>query len=296
MPAIPRVFDLSMSRRDRRRLNFWTGRRSWQYNYAGLGGTYRDGIYIPDPDEILSTPQQGRFYRMVAGKTYYGVSKAAYGGENVKTGLMLMNNSPWNDHIHKKTKGWESYGVKGLQSTPDYDPDDPQAKVMSGNAYPVVWIPPLSGDEPEILNPPVTTPEPIVTVPTPTPTPTPTPIVGTPIPGPQGPAGPMGPQGPMGPAGPPGEATDEAIMAAIKAYLAKNPPPAGPMGPQGPTGPAGPPGEATDEAIMAAVKNYLAENPPPAGPMGPQGPPGTSATGGDSGFWAIPLLALFAQL
>jgi hypothetical protein len=302
MRAVPRVFDLAIQP-DRRRLNFWTGRRSWQYQYRGLDGSYRGDTYIPDPSEILDTPQPGAFYRPKSGETPWGVSKRAYGKANVKAGLFLMNDASWNSHVNKKKTGWEAYKVKGLQFTPDYDVNDPKASVLSGHSQPVIWIPPLSGEEPEVLYP---EPEPVITIPTPAPTPAPAPTpVPSPIVGPPGPQGPpgksiIGPPGPQGPQGPPGEATDEAILSAVKAYLAANPPPGGPPGPQGspgPQGPPGPPGEATDEAILSAVQQYLAANPPPPGPPGPQGPPGTAgAGGGDSGYWALPLLALFSTL
>ena len=313
MPAVPRVFDLAI-KPDNRRQDFWTGRRSWQYNYAGLDGSYRGDVYIPDPPEIIDTPQPGAFYRPKSGETPWGVSKRAYGQANVKKGLFLMNDASWNSHVNKKKKGWEAYGVKGLQFTPDYDPSDPKAPVLSGHSQPVIWIPTLSGDEPEVLYP---EPEPVLTIPSPapspSPSPSPSPIVGPPGPqGPQGPPGTQGPKGPPGPQGPPGQATEEAILDAVKSYLSQNPPPAGPpgesiVGPPGPAGPpgpigppgesivgppgpAGPPGEATDEAILAAVQQYLSENPPPAGPPGPPG------SGGDAGFWTLPLLAMFSTL
>jgi hypothetical protein len=324
--AVPRVFDLSWSWRDNRRKDFWTGRRSWQYNYAGLGGEYQGAIYVPDPSQILSTPKAGSWYRLKKGDTYWAISKASYGADNVKAGLYVMNDNPGNSHIAKGTKGWEAYKIKGLQATPDYSAINPRAGKGSGNSYPTVWIPPLSGETPEDLHPI----EPIITTPEPT-TPSPgTSIIGPP--GPMGPVGPAGPVGPVGPAGPAGPApSDTAIMGLIKQYLSQNPPPAGPAGPVGPSGPAGPigpagpmgpPGQATDSAIMAAVKQYLNENPPPGGPQGPPGPQGipgpagmigpmgpagpagpigpSGATGGsgggDKGLWALNMIALLMTL
>jgi hypothetical protein len=326
--AVPLVFDLVKSPRDRRRLDYWTGRRSWQYNYAGLGGVYQGGQYVPDPSQILSTPTVGSWYRLKKGDTYWGISKKAYGADNIKAGLYAMDDNPGNAHIAQGPKGWEAYKRNGLQATPDYSATAPRAPKGSGNDYPTVWIPPLSGETPEQIYPPepiITTPEPIppiASIPGPPGPQGPSGKKGPPgPPGPEGPApsddailtaitkymnanpppaGPMGPAGPPGPKGDPGEATDEAIMSAVQQYLAANPPPAGqagPMGPAGPPGPKGDPGEATDEAIMSAVQQYLAANPPPAGPPGPEGPAGKSGGGGDGkGMWVLNALALLATL
>jgi hypothetical protein len=272
--AVPLVFDLVKSSRDRRRLDYWTGRRSWQYNYAGLGGGYQGSQYVPDLSQILSTPTIGAWYRLKKGDTYWGISKKAYGADNIKAGLYAMDDNPGNSHIAQGPKGWEAYNRDGLQATPDYSATAPRAPKGSGKDYPTVWIPPLSGETPEQIYPP----EPIIT----TPEPVSPPIVS--IPGPPGPPGPQGPEGKKGspgstgPAGPP--PSDSAIFSAITKYLTTNPPPAGPAGPMGPPGPKGDPGEATDAAIMAAVQQYLAANPPPAGPPGPKGLPGSMGPAG----------------
>ena len=70
--------------------------------------------------------------------------------------------------------------------------------------------------------------------------------------GPPGPAGAMGPIGPMGPAGPRGSGS---------AGPAGGMGPIGPAGPPGAQGPTGAPGSASDEAIGAAVRQWLANHP-----------------------------------
>lgn len=278
-----------------RRMEQYTGRRGMPPPlFSGFGATDAEGRYIPTEDEIVDYPTPGKWYRFGTFKedeTYYGIAKRAYGGGNMKQKLLLLNNATWNNHINKKTNGWEAYGVKGLQSTPDYDSyNNPRAKVLSGHNYPVLWIPPLTGEEPEDMG----YEDPIVT----TPTPIPTPIPGEPIPGPPGPQGipgPPGPQGsqgipgppgskgaqgipgPPGPQGPPGAGAGEAIPGP--------PGPPGATGPMGPPGLPGPPGEGI---------------PGPMGPPGPPGPPGPSGAAGAGGdgkkLWALPLVALIATL
>jgi len=160
--------------------------------FMGFGAADSEGRYLPTPDQIVATPTQGLWYQIKKGETWWGVAKKAYGSDNLKKGLLLMNASTWNDHIDRKTKGWEAYKVKGLQATPDYDSTaNPRAKVLTGTEYPVAWIPPLTGEEPEDMG---FAPSP--DIPTPVPT-----TPGKQIPGPPGPAGPPGPSGPVGPSG-----------------------------------------------------------------------------------------------
>jgi len=250
-----------------------------------------------DADRIIPTPAQirnnrdsipGTWYRILPDETWYGVAKRAYGAENVKKGLFLINDSTWNSHIDKQTKGWESYKVKGLQATPDYSTANPRAPKGSGHDYPTAWIPPLTGEEPELIYPP------------PAGIPGPPGSPGSPgVPGKTGPQGPPGMPGPLGPPGKPGPTGPKGDTG-----------PMGTKGATGPMGPAGPPGTATDAAIKAAVIAYLAKNPPqgtpgpmgPAGPpgipgpMGPAGPPGTSVSSGGAGadnkLWLLPLVGL----
>lgn len=246
----------------------------------GFGFGQADERVIPSPSQILSTPTPGYWYRIKKGETWWGTSKKAYGADNVKKGLMLMNNSTWNDHIEKKNKGWEAYKVKGLQATPDYSSANPHQPKGSGSEYPTAWIPPLTGEEPEVVFP----------------------VPSEPGQGPVGPMGPQGPPGPIGPAGPPGEATDAAIKAAIQAWMSSHKGEfVGPQGPIGPAGPVGPPGEATDAAIMSAVQSWMkahkGELIGPMGPQGPSGPAGTSVSGnGKSNMWWIPFLALLGAM
>lgn len=235
--------------------------------FMGFGATDTEGRYLPTASEIVAYPEPGKFYKFGTYKedeTYYGIAKRAYGADNVKKGLLLMNASTWNDHINRKKKGWEAYNVKGLQSTPDYDStNNPRAKVLSGHEYPVVWIPPLTGAEPEDSG----YGDDIVTTPTPVPTPTP------------GPAGPIGPQGPKGDPGPPPSSSD--IQAAVNQYFVTNPPPSGSPGAQGPKGDPGPPPSSSD--VQAAVNQYFVDNPVTGGGMGPQGPTGPSGPIGPQG-------------
>jgi hypothetical protein len=281
-----------------RRMEQYTGRRRMPPLYfSGLGATDAEGRYIPTEAEIVDYPTPGKWYRFGTFKedeTYYGIAKRAYGGGNMKQKLLLLNNATWNNHINKKKKGWEAYGVKGLQSTPDYDSfNNPRAKVLTGHNYPVLWIPPLTGEEPEDMG----YDDPIVTPPTPIPTPTP----GEPIPGPPGPQGeqgipgPPGPQGAQGIPGPPGSKGAQGIP--------------GPPGPQGPPGagagepipgPPGPPG-ATGPMGPPGLPGPAGEGiPGPMGPPGPPGPPGPSGAAGAGGdgkkLWALPLVALLATL
>lgn len=282
-------------------------------NRFGFGFGQADDRVIPTPAQIMSTPTQGYWYRIKKGETWWGTAKKAYGSDNLKKGLMLINNSSWNDHIDKKTKGWEAYKVKGLQATPDYSSSNPHEPKGSGSDYPTAWIPPITGEEPETLFP---TPG----------EPGQGPVGPAGPPGPAGPTGPMGPEGPMGPtgpagsvgpAGPPGEATDAAIKAAIQAWMSTHKGefigpqgpvgpagpvgPVGPSGPQGPVGPAGPPGTATDEAIKSAVTKWMSANKGelvgPQGPVGPAGPAGAAGMGGGkSNMWWIPFLALLGAM
>jgi hypothetical protein len=284
---------------------------------------------IPTPAQILATPKPGAWYRIKQGETWWGISKAAYGAENVKAGLMLMNRATWNDHIERKTAGWEAYKVAGLQSTPDYSAKNPHAPKGSGNDYPTAWIPPLNGAEPEAVYPPIIEGK----IGPPGPKGDPGPI------GPIGPRGPTGERGAIGPAGPqgaPGTASQEAIKAMLEAYIKAHPEelrgpagmkgspgPAGlpgPIGPIGPTGPAGipgaigprgpqgAPGTASQEAIRSMLEEYMKKHPDefrgpagpaglpgPIGPKGPAGPPGpagsagSGGTGTDKGLWTIPI-------
>lgn len=270
--------------------------------FMGLGAD-ADTRYIPTPDQILDVPTPGAWYRIKKGETWWGVSKKAYGQDNVKKGLLTMNKSTWNDHIDRKKKGWEAYKVAGLQATPDYDATNPRAPVMSGTAYPVAWIPPLTGEEPEevgFVPEVVTTPTPVTT--TPPPSSTTTYIKGQ-----------KGDKGDKGDPGPP--PSSSAIQSAINQYFQTNPPPGGVPGPPGDPGP--PP---SSSAIQSAVNQYFQTNPPPGGVPGPPGdpgpPPSSSAIqsavdqwmssnppkvvggggGDDKQLWTIPLAAMLAWI
>jgi hypothetical protein len=180
--------------------------------FSGFGAydPTSDPRYIPTPSEIdvaNKKATQGRWYRPSNDQTPFGVAKWAYGAANVKKGLMLINDSTWNQHITKGSSGWESYKVKGLQFNPKYSSAMPHAPSGSGNVQPTVWIPPLTGEEPEQLGKkkPVIVPPVVISKPKGEDSPGPT----IPIPGPTGPyippTGPTVPgQGPQGIPGPPG--------------------------------------------------------------------------------------------
>jgi hypothetical protein len=212
------------------------------YNLGSVGFA---GYATPTPSKISSTPQIGRWYRLVRGDNYWTISKNVYGRENVKEGLYTLNDSPWNSYIDKASKGWEAYNVEGLQATPDYSETLHRAPKGSGNAYPLIWIPPLGGGDPDEDT------------------------GGDGIPGPQGPPGPRGATGPAGPRG----ATGARGPAGPGGAGTVGPP--GPMGPRGPQGPPGPGGDG--ESIPGP------QGPPgprgAIGPAGPQGPPGPGGAG-----------------
>jgi hypothetical protein len=279
--SVPRIFGLNPydKRRQERLMNRYVARYQ-------MGGEFQNGAYVPDDTDIVDKPKPASWYQMKKGETYWGISKEAFGRDNVKAGLLLMNNALANRHIQKKEKNWESYGVKGLQSTPHYDADNRRYPYGSGNDYPTVWIPNLEGDEPEVVFAP---PGETLFYPIEPPIPGP--------PGPQGARGPAGPPGPKGPAGPRG--------------------PAGPMGQRGAKGdrgnpgPKGPPGQATEESILRAVREYIEANPDkvrgasgargnpgpkgPRGKRGKQGPAGPPGPPGDNkNLWFLPLLGLMA--
>lgn len=252
--------------------------------FAGLG------FVDPTPDRETATPQQGAWYRIKKGDTYWAVSKAAYGRDNVKRGLMLLNNSPWNGYIDKKRKGWEAYKVDGLQATPSYSADRPRAPKGSGNAYPLVWVPPITGGDPDDVFDQQGIPGPRG-------------ARGAKgaagaqgIPGPRGQSGGLGPQGIPGPRGargeqgipgPAGSGSGEGIPGPRGARGARGA--AGPIGPQGLPGSRGEqgiPGTAQGipgprgarGAAGAPGAPGLPGIPGPRGARGPQGLPGSGAT------------------
>ena len=223
-------------------------------NFAGYGLGFVD----PKAGQIVTQPKQGAWYRLKSGESYWGISKRAYGQANVKKGLFLMNDSPWNEYIHKAKKGWTSYKVKGLQSTPDYSATEFRAPKGSGHAYPLVWIPPLTGEEPKDVFPP--DPDPVG------------------IPGPPGPRGPIGPPGARGAIGPPGSKGAKGDPGAVG--------PPGPRGPKGERGPMGPPGSGEGGGVGPPGPKGAKGDPGAIGPPGPRGavgPPGARGPRGERG-------------
>jgi hypothetical protein len=198
-----------------------SGPRRPRSNFA-LGSL---GYSDPAAGQISTTPTPATWYRLKTKESYWGVSKRAHGLPDVRAGLFLMNDSPWNSYIDKGKAGWTSYKRKGLQSTPDYSQTQFRAPKGSGKGYPLVWIPPLTGEEPEQI---------YVDVP-------PDPIVGPPNVGPPGPRGSVGPRGMVGPPGGIGPVgpTGKGIGVPGPRGLVGPPGGIGPLGPIGPRGPAG---------------------------------------------------------
>jgi hypothetical protein len=271
---------------------------------GGLG----EDRFIPGPSLILDVPTAGAWYRIKKGETWYGTAKRAYGAENVKKGLLTINKSSWNDHIERKSTGWEVYGVQGLQATPDYSAANVHAGKGSGKDYPTAWIPPLTGEEPEAIYKPDTKPVIIPGSPGEPGTPG-TPGALGPI-GPKGDKGdrgdagapgPLGPMGPPGPTGAAGTVNQAAILSSLTEYFKLHPEAAGKPGPMGPAGlpglpggigpagavgPMGPPGPAgtiNQAAILAALTDYFKSHPEQAGKPGPMGPPGPKGERGEAG-------------
>lgn len=268
----PRVFrsmyPRNMSRAIGRELRQIDGNARPTDFFAGLG------FVDPTPQRVTATPQQGRWYRIKRGETYWGVSKAAYGRDNVKRGLMLMNDSPWNGYIEKKRTGWEAYRVDGLQATPSYSAEQPRAPKGSGNAYPLVWIPPITGGDPGDIFESEGIPGPRG------PRGERGSIGPQGIPGPQGARGEQGAQGIPGPRGPRGARGEQGPPGAGTGTGQGIPGPRGPRGEQGPPGAqgrAGPPGAQGPQGIPGVAQGI-------PGPRGPQGVPGPRGAIGPQGI------------
>lgn len=285
--------------------------RSGKYDLGGSDG-FLGGFAKPQPGQVSPVPVQGKWYRVKKGDTYWAISKAAYGRDNVRSGLMLLNNSAWNSYIDKARKGWEAYKVDGLQATREYSGSTPRSPKGSGTAYPLVWIPPAGGGEPD-----EDTADPVVGPPGPMGPAGPRGGTGRPgaigppgaggPPGPRGEAGRGGPPGSIGPMGPPGPGGGSGD-------IIPGPPgppgargrfgPPGPMGPVGPPGPGGeggssipgPPGPSGPRGLIGPPGSPGGGGPPgPSGPIGPEGPAGEGG-GGDKKMWVLPLVAMLAQL
>lgn len=253
--VLPTMYSPSVTRAVRRFQSDMTPHALRQQGFRSLG------FLDPETGQITAAPTAGNWYRLKQGDTYWAISKAAYGLPNVKKGLYLMNDSPWNGYIEKARKGWEAYKRDGLQATPDYSATVYRAPKGSGNAYPLVWIPPITGGEPDDL------------------------FEGDPVPGPQGPPGPAGPPGPRGPRGVPGETTVGPPGPPGETVIGP-PGPAGPrgtVGPPGPRGPQGPPGAGAGDPVPGppgpAGRPGAMGPPGPSGPSGPRGAPGQSIVG-----------------
>ena len=147
LPGALAAFPLARRQRIARMIR----RHKWMHA-RGFAGAIdaTSGRYVPDSSEILiSSPRPGAFYIPRSGIYPIKVAEVAYGAANKKAGLLAMNASTWNDHVRRGTKGWEAYKVSGLQFDPKYG-SHPCSTYNTGKLYPVIWIPPLTGEEPEV--------------------------------------------------------------------------------------------------------------------------------------------------
>jgi hypothetical protein len=139
----------------RQRIARMIRRHKWMHarGYAFAGSIdATSGRYVPDASEILTAaPKPGSFYVPRSGIYPAKVADVAYGAADRKRGLLAMNASTWNDHVRRAAAGWEPYKVKGLQFEAKYKATDPRSTYGSGNAFPVIWVPPLDGREPEAV-------------------------------------------------------------------------------------------------------------------------------------------------
>jgi hypothetical protein len=139
----------------RQRIARMIRRHKWMHarGYAFAGAIdATSGRYVPDASEILTAaPKPGSFYVPRSGIYPAKVADVAYGAADRKRGLLLMNASTWNDHVRRAAAGWEPYKVKGLQFEAKYKATDPRSTYGSGTAFPVIWVPPLDGREPEAV-------------------------------------------------------------------------------------------------------------------------------------------------
>jgi hypothetical protein len=88
-PADVRIMRYLMARQRSPRLN-------------GFGfGFGADDRMIPTPSMIRNNKDSipGTWYRILPDETWWGVAKRAYGADNVKQGLYLINDSTWNNNI-----------------------------------------------------------------------------------------------------------------------------------------------------------------------------------------------------
>jgi len=227
------------------------------------GGGYVAGRYVPTASQILTkNPKPGTFYRGRTGITLATIAEVAYGKKYTHTGLMLMNGSTWNDHVRRSTKGWESYHVAGLQSEPKYGAH-PSSFFGTGNAFPVFWIPPVDGREPEAF-------------------------YGAPSPVP--PVGPVVP--PVGPVVPPYVPPYVPPVGPVEPPVGPVVPPVGPVEP--PVGPVVPPYVPPVVPIVPPVP----PSPPPVPPyIPPPSPPISAGSGALGGAIAgVTVIAAIARL
>jgi hypothetical protein len=230
------------------------------------------GRYVPSASQILTAaPRPGTFYRPRLGIFPIKVAEVAYGSAGRKAGVLSMNASSWNDHVRRGPKGWEAYGVSGLQFDPKYG-SHPCSTYNTGKLYPVVWVPPLTGEEPEVW---FSKPSPVPPTPPPYVPPTPPPYV-PPTPPPYVPPTPP----PYVPPTPP-------------PYVPPTPPPYVP-----PEVPITPPDVPPVPPYVPPVPPYVPPTPPPVPPyVPPPSPPSAPSTGGFGSVLAgLSLLGALARL
>ena len=252
---------------------------------------------------ITAKPIAGYYYQSKKGDTVWNIAKAAYKDAglttNIKQAIYLISDNPENGTIKKALTGYESYKKPGIQLTAHYMAGETQSTKGSGKDFPLLWIPPITGETPADLQkggqkgdqgeagkPGASgKPGPAGPAGPPGPVGPPGPIgktgpagaEGRPgTPGKDGKTGPAGPVGPIGPRGPKGERGEQGPPGPVVTAEGKSVTgPRGPKGERGEAGPAGIPGP-VGPAGPAGV-------PGPAGPPGPRGPAGPAGSGSGGG-------------
>jgi hypothetical protein len=223
------------------------------------------GVGAASYSVVSANPTPGTFYRTKKGDTPWSIANNVYvkpGLTSIKAGLMLLNDNIGNYHIRKAKSGWTSYGIKGLQFTPDYARESYPSTHGTGTDFPLLWIPQITG-APPIQKAQVT-------------------------PGVKGDKGDKGQRGLPGESGAPGQpgpaASQKQIASLVNDFLKKNPPARGQRGSDGQPGADGQPGPAASQKqISSLVNDFLKKNPPAKGQRGSRGLPGADGQTGADG-------------
>lgn len=114
------------------------------------------GVYLAGQLEVSDTPESGRWYRIQAGDTLFGVISAAYGvgpgGKRLKI-ASWVNASAANQCLHgdapaNEKKWWDTR----ISFMPRFSCSrEEQERCTPGDCYGIVWLPPAEGVEPPEL-------------------------------------------------------------------------------------------------------------------------------------------------